>query len=180
MPESCQPLYLTVSTSCPGQLDNPFFLFTPMRKGNYLSIFQDPASELNKLANFLGIEACADFKAQIIDMCDFEKMAKDKFSEEAKKLSFKGEFTFFRKGNNYVNSYCVYNDSMLTLYSLVNELGNNNHALYPINLALFHDGNEFMELFVGACFLWLSLCITEFVVMFVAIQHVNSFLNEDN
>ena len=54
--------------------------------------------EVRRLCEFLEVDLDAKTQADIVDMCSFEKMSKEK-DEKAKSRSFHEAFKFYRKGN---------------------------------------------------------------------------------
>ena len=59
---------------------------------------QDGKEELDKLLRFLDIDLDDMLKSDIIDMCGFEKMQKDKGKDKMGEMNLRKDFKFFRKG----------------------------------------------------------------------------------
>lgn len=60
--------------------------------------YQNGKEELDKLLKFLDIDLDEKLKCDIIEMCSFEKMQKDKGSDKMSEAFLKRDFKFYRKG----------------------------------------------------------------------------------
>lgn len=67
--------------------------------------FQDSKTEVNKLLKFLDIELEEKLKEDIMEMCNFQKMAEEKERDELLNTYWNKDFQFFRKGKHYIYIY---------------------------------------------------------------------------
>lgn len=60
--------------------------------------FQDGKKEINRLLKFLDIELEEKLIKDIMEMCNFQKMAEEKERDEILNTYWNKDFQFFRKG----------------------------------------------------------------------------------